>query len=324
MERPMNTAGRDRAVQAIIEKSIKRTEKKHTPVSRIKVAKGDGGAVNVAIHTSRPTILRLEADEIKSAITEQVGDKKVNVTVVPEARAVAKFVRMSPRKARLVAEAVKGKRVSEALAILNFIPNHASEPILKVVKSAAANAQDGWGAIPEELRVHNIIADGGPILKRIRARAQGRAYRILKRTTHLTVVLVEAPAPAPRRRAAQPAGRGAAATAPAPATTGRKARAPKPVEKQEETKARLAERTPESGTHTTTTIDSQNAPASSVLGVGSGEAEAAALGAPVAPVNEEPVAETAPAIEATAEETPVAETPATDEAASSDEPASEG
>lgn len=315
MERPMNTASRDRAVLAIIEKSIRRTEKKHTPVSRIKVARGEGDAVSVAIHTSRPTILRMEADEIRNAIAEQVGDKKVNVTVVPEARAVAKFIRMSPRKARLVADAVKGKRVSEAMAILQFIPNHASEPILKVLKSAAANAQDGWGAIPEELKVANIIADGGPIMKRIRARAQGRAYRILKRTSHLTVVLTEAPAPTRRARPAAPAaGRGAAAAPPAKAAG--KARAPRAKEKQEEAKARIAEPTPDSGTHTTDE-DIIQQPASSVLGVGSGEAEAAAQGAAVEPE--------APAAEASTESAPEASaetaTETSEEAAAGDETA---
>ena len=82
--------------------------------------------------------------------------------VVPEARAVAKYVRTSPRKARLVIDAIKGKRVSDAIAMLRFIPNHAAELISKVLISAAANAQDGWGAGVEELKVVNILADGGP------------------------------------------------------------------------------------------------------------------------------------------------------------------
>ena len=79
--------------------------------------------------------------------------------------------------------------------MLRFIPNHAAELISKVLISAAANALDGWGAGVEELKVQNILADGGPTLKRVRARAQGRAYRILKRTSHLTVILTDAPPP---------------------------------------------------------------------------------------------------------------------------------
>jgi large subunit ribosomal protein L22 len=319
MERPMNTAGRDRAVLAIIEQTIRRSDKKHTPVSRIKVGKGEGGAVNVSIYTSRPTAVRIESDEITSAITEQIGDKKkVNVSVVPEARAIAKFVRMSPRKARLVGDAIKGKRVSEAMALLQFIPNHASEPILKVIKSAAANAQDGWGAVPEELKVANIIADGGPTIKRIRARAQGRAYRILKRTSHLTVVLTEAPAPPQRRRPAQavPARASAAAPAKEQKATGAKKRLPKPAERQEETKARIAAEPVETAPAATEETAAEAPQNTVVMGENTASVESAAEAA---------------APEAAAEETPVAEAPesgeapeANEETSISEEPAKEG
>jgi large subunit ribosomal protein L22 len=128
------------------------------------------------------------------------GESEVKVNVIAEARAIAKFVRMSPRKVRFVLAAIKGKRVSEALDVLSYIPNHAAAPLAKVIRSAAANAQESWGAGPDELKVANIIADGGPILKRIRARAQGRAYRILKRTSHITAVLWDTPPPKPKRR----------------------------------------------------------------------------------------------------------------------------
>jgi len=216
MERPMNTASKNRSTLAVIEEHIRNTEKRHTPVSRIKVVKDKKtGVVNIEVFTSRPEAIRMESRDIEATISEQSDGKTIKVTVVPEARAVAKFVRISPRKARFVMTAVKGKRVSEAIDILRFIPNHASEPILKVLKSAAANALDGWGAGADELRVHNIIADGGPILKRIRARAQGRAYRILKRTSHLTVVLLETPAPK-RRPVARPKAKAVAAAPVAP------------------------------------------------------------------------------------------------------------
>lgn len=203
MERPINTAGKDRATQAVIEEHIRNTEKRHTPVSRVKVKKDKKtGIVNIDVFTSRPEVLRMEAREIEAGISQHADGKQIKVNVVAEARAVAKFIRMSPRKARFVLEAIKGKRVSEAIDILRFVPNHASDPILKVLRSAAANALDGWGASTDELKVHAVIADGGPTLKRIRARAQGRAYRILKRTTHLTIVLLETPRPAPKRRPA--------------------------------------------------------------------------------------------------------------------------
>ena len=199
----MNTAARDRALLPAVKNVLGRT-----PVSKLKLTKEKDGSLKVLLHTSRPNNVRMETQALKDALTEQIGsDRTVTVEIVAEARAVAKWVRTSPRKARLVIDAIKGKRVSEALAMLRFIPNHAAELITKVVISAAANAQDGWGAGVEELKVQNILADGGPTLKRVRARAQGRAYRILKRTSHLTVILTDAPAlvPRPRRAAVTPA-----------------------------------------------------------------------------------------------------------------------
>ncbi len=192
----MNTAARDRALLPAVKDVLGRT-----PVSKLKLTKEKDGSLKILLHTSRPNNVRMETQALTDALTEQIGGSRaVTVEIVPEARAVAKWVRTSPRKARLVIDAIKGKRVSEALAMLRFIPNHAAELITKVVISAAANAQDGWGAGVEELKVQNILADGGPTLKRVRARAQGRAYRILKRTSHLTVILTDAPAPAPRPR----------------------------------------------------------------------------------------------------------------------------
>ncbi|MDQ2799258.1 MAG: 50S ribosomal protein L22 [Armatimonadota bacterium] len=199
----MNTAARDRALLPAVKDVLGRT-----PISKLKLTKEKDGSLKVLLHTSRPNNVRMETAEITEALKERIGgDRAVSLQVVPEARAVAKFVRTSPRKARLVIDAIKGKRVSEALAMLRFIPNHAAELITKVLVSAAANAQDGWGAGVEELKVLNILADGGPTLKRVRARAQGRAYRILKRTSHLTVILTDAPTPVarPRRNAAVPA-----------------------------------------------------------------------------------------------------------------------
>jgi len=216
MERPLNTAARDKAVYKIIEEYIKSSEKRHTPVTRVKVAKTEDGGVGVSVYTSKPGVLQAEASDLTTSLREQFGDKPVTLNIIPEARAVAKFVRVSPRKARLVIEAIKGKRVSDALSMLRFIPNHASEPLSKVLASAAANAQESWGASPEELKIANFIADGGPSLKRLHARAQGRAYRILKRTSHLTVVLLDAPAPVRRKPATKSTTKAAVRKKPAP------------------------------------------------------------------------------------------------------------
>ena len=115
-------------------------------------------------------------------------------TEYPSATAVARFVRISPTKARRVIDLVRGKSVTEALDILRWAPQAASEPVAKVIASAAANAQNNDGLDPATLVVATVYADEGPTAKRIRPRAQGRAYRIRKRTSHITVIVESRPA----------------------------------------------------------------------------------------------------------------------------------
>jgi len=107
------------------------------------------------------------------------------------ARAVTRYVRMSAHKARLVVDLVRGRGVSEALDILRFTPKAAAKAVAKVIASAAANAEDVHGLSADELYVAQITADEGPTLKRGRAGARGRYKPILKRSTHITVVLAE-------------------------------------------------------------------------------------------------------------------------------------
>ena len=114
-------------------------------------------------------------------------------TEYPSAVAKARFVRVSPTKARRVIDLVRGKSVTEALHILRWSPQAASEPVAKVIASAAANAQNNEGLDPSTLVVATVYADEGPTAKRIRPRAQGRAFRIRKRTTHITVVVESRP-----------------------------------------------------------------------------------------------------------------------------------
>ena len=116
------------------------------------------------------------------------------VTEYPSASAKARFVRVSASKARRVIDLVRGKSVAEALDILRWAPQAASEPVAKVIASAAANAQNNEGLDPTTLVVATVFADEGPTAKRIRPRAQGRAYRIRKRTSHITVVVESRPA----------------------------------------------------------------------------------------------------------------------------------
>lgn len=108
-----------------------------------------------------------------------------------EVRAVAKYVRISPQKVRKIIDAVKGEPVERGLAILKFMPQKAAGIVQKVLQSAVANADQNAGIDVDSLVIRNITADQGPVLKRFRARARGRGTRILKRTSHVTVVLAE-------------------------------------------------------------------------------------------------------------------------------------
>lgn len=115
-------------------------------------------------------------------------------TEYPSATAVARYVHISASKARRVINLVRGKSVEEALDILRWAPQAASEPVAKAIASAAANAQNNNGLDPATLVVATVYADEGPTAKRIRPRAQGRAYRIRKRTSHITVIVESRPA----------------------------------------------------------------------------------------------------------------------------------
>lgn len=104
-----------------------------------------------------------------------------------QTQAVLKFVRLSPLKARLVADQVRGRKVDQALNILKFSNQRAAGIIKKVLESAIANAENNNGADVDELKISEIFVDEGPTMKRIRPRAKGRADRILKRTSHITI-----------------------------------------------------------------------------------------------------------------------------------------
>src|ERR1700742_199166 len=145
-------------------------------------------------------------------------------TEFPSATAVARFVRVSPTKARRVIDLVRGKSVTEALDILRWAPQAASEPVAKVIASAAANAQNNNGLDPATLVVATVYADGGPTAKRIRPRAQGRAFRIRKRTSHITVIVESRPSKDGR-------GSQSASTARARRAQGSKAAAKAPADK---------------------------------------------------------------------------------------------
>jgi large subunit ribosomal protein L22 len=121
-----------------------------------------------------------------------------------EAKAQARYVRVTPRKARRVVDLIRGKQAGEAVAVLEFAPQAAGEPVRKVVQSAIANARVKAAAASEPFDERNLVVqvafvDEGPTMKRFRPRAQGRAYRINKRTSHITVVV--APREVPQSKA---------------------------------------------------------------------------------------------------------------------------
>ena len=108
-----------------------------------------------------------------------------------EAKATLRYIRISPRKGGILCDLIRGKSIAQANAILALTPKAAAEPLMKLVNSAAANAENNHGMDPEKLYVSETFATPGPIIKRFMPRAQGRAYRINKRTSHVTVVVKE-------------------------------------------------------------------------------------------------------------------------------------
>ena len=119
---------------------------------------------------------------------------------VRTAYARATYVRVSPMKARRVVDLIRNRPAQEALSVLKFAPQAASEPVAKVLASAIANAEHNFSLDPDALFVSRAIVDEGPTLKRFRPRAQGRAYRIRKRTCHITVEVESIEAPAAKGR----------------------------------------------------------------------------------------------------------------------------
>ncbi|MBR6013924.1 MAG: 50S ribosomal protein L22 [Selenomonadaceae bacterium] len=108
-----------------------------------------------------------------------------------EVKAVAKFVRIAPRKVRIVMNLIRGKNVADAFAILKFTPKRGSKFIEKVLKSAVANAENNFDMDSEKLFVSTCFVDQGPTLKRIHPRSRGQAFSILKHTSHITVMVTE-------------------------------------------------------------------------------------------------------------------------------------
>ncbi|MEG2413336.1 MAG: 50S ribosomal protein L22 [Clostridia bacterium] len=122
-------------------------------------------------------------------ISEKAKAREINADKRP--RAIAKFIRISPDKVRIVLDAIRGKSLTEAKAVVKFVRKAACEPIEKLLDSAAANAENNLNMNKSELYVAECFANAGPTLKRMTPRAKGSAGQILKRTSHITIILDE-------------------------------------------------------------------------------------------------------------------------------------
>jgi large subunit ribosomal protein L22 len=204
-------------------------------------------------------------------------------TEYPSATAKARFVRVSATKARRVIDLVRGKPVSEALDILRWAPQQASEPVAKVIASAAANAQNNDGLDPSTLVVATVYADEGPTAKRIRPRAQGRAFRIRKRTSHITVIVESRPARGER------AGQSASSTRSRRAQGSKAAASKAPAKKAPATKATAEKATAEKAPAKKATAEKATAEKASgaAKAATSGEAKKAAKKAPAKKASDE-------------------------------------
>lgn len=177
--------------KAQVRKVLAQAAFKKLPVRRYEIG-GKGKQRIFTLYTVKPTAF---PEDVKTRLADALKTefaREATVVVVAEAFAVAKNIRRTPLKVRHVLELVRGKNVKDALAILQFTPNFAAEDILKVVKSAASNAENGWGAGPEELVIRECYADKAAVMKRFRPGPMGRARPILKFLSHITVVVADA------------------------------------------------------------------------------------------------------------------------------------
>jgi ribosomal protein L22 len=174
-----------------IRKTKKAASKKAASKSAAKKApaKKKASAKKAAEKTAAKTPAKKEAAKpaAKARVPAKAEPKKDQVAIM--VRASSRYVRIAPRKARLVADQVRGLQIDKARALLQFSPRSAAQDIQKLIDSAAANAENNHDLIADEMRVAEITVDEGPTLKRFRPRALGRATPIHKRTSHISVAL---------------------------------------------------------------------------------------------------------------------------------------
>ncbi len=167
-------------------KPAAKKEPKEKPAK--KPAKKDAPKADKAEKKDAPK-KRTRKKAAKAEEPKPVAKKAPKSDEVPVVRASARYVRIAPRKARLIADQVRGMHIEQARALLAFSPRGAAEDIHKLINSAAANAENNHDLIGDEMRISSITVDEGPTLRRFRPRAMGRATPINKRTSHIAVAL---------------------------------------------------------------------------------------------------------------------------------------
>jgi ribosomal protein L22 len=169
----------------------KSAEKKAPAKNEAKSAKKAGAKKAAAKKAPKKAAAKKETSKKAAAKDKKPAAKKAAPapTTPPVVRASARYVRIAPRKARLVADQIRGLHIEKARALLQFSPRSAAQDIQKLIDSAAANAENNHDLIGDEMRVSSITVDEGPTLRRFRPRALGRATPINKRTSHIAVAL---------------------------------------------------------------------------------------------------------------------------------------
>jgi ribosomal protein L22 len=168
------------------DKPVKKESKKAAPKADKKEAKGKDAKDEKPKKSRRAKKADAKAEEKKPAPSRR---RRQSSDELPVVRASAKYVRVAPRKARLIADQVRGMHIEQARALLAFSPRGAAQDIHKLIDSAAANAENNHDLIGDEMRITSITVDEGPTLRRFRPRALGRATPINKRTSHIAVAL---------------------------------------------------------------------------------------------------------------------------------------
>ena len=168
----------------------KAAAKKDSKGAKKPAAKKDSKAKGKEKAPAKPAKKQAAKKEPAKTESKKASAKKAKAPVAPPVvKASARYVRIAPRKARLIADQVRGMHIEKARALLQFSPRGAAQPIHKLINSAAANAENNHDLVGDEMRVSSITVDEGPTLRRFRPRAMGRATPINKRTSHIRVAL---------------------------------------------------------------------------------------------------------------------------------------